>query len=746
MNKSSPDSVPVADGTGPARQPGLDRITDSLSRISNSRAIAYSIAVAALVSGASTVATMLNADHDLQTVVNLLYVNLVLLLLMAVLVMSKFIAVWMERRRQHAGAGLHIRLVMMFSLIAVTPAILVAVFAAVFLNTGLQAWFSDRVRAAVEDSSRVAAAYLHEHQQNIRAEVFAIANDLNYQAARLTANPSTFDRYLTAQTRIRGIHEALVTDRDGGVIARSRLSQALEFDLAPEQAFEKADQGEIVVLTSDQDDRVRAVMRLNRFVGAYLLIGRFVDARVIDHVERVERGIAQYKRIEEQRGGLQVTFVMIFVVVALLMLLAAAWVGLTVATNFADPIGRLISASGAIGEGNLGVIVPEQTSLGELDTLMRAFNTMTRQLSSQKDGLLEANRELDERREFTETVLAGVSAGVIGLDDRACINLPNRSASNLLKVSLRDSIGKPLGDVVPEMASLIADIIQEPKRQHETELQINREGDTRTLLVRLSSEQLDTGEIIGYVVTFDDITALQSAQRQAAWADVARRIAHEIKNPLTPIQLSAERLKRKYMAEVTSDTDTFKNCTDTIIRQVGDIGRMVDEFSSFARMPEPDFQDEDLGDICADAVFLEQNRAPGTGITYEKPAERIDLRCDRQQISRTISNLVKNAIEAVSENALRQTDPDYQGRIIVETFQSPDRATLCVTDNGIGLPEKERGRLTEPYVTTREKGTGLGLAIVKKIVEDHHGRLMLENAPAGGAKVSVIFTRKTYQT
>mgnify|MGYP000583077690 CR=1 FL=1 len=732
------NTLPSQDELKAAPEHEATGLFEWLYRATNNRKMAYVIALAALISGISTAVTMTGAEHDLQTVTYLLYVDVVLLLLLAGLVMAKLVSVWIQRKRQDAGAGLHTQLVMLFSLIAVTPAVLVAIFAAVFLNIGMQAWFSDRVRSALDDSSLVATAYLYEHQQNIRSQAFTIANDLNRQATRLSANPVGFTRYLSAQAQLRGIHEAIVTDRDGTVIARSPLSQALEFDLAPNWAFQKADAGEIVVITSDQDDRVRAVMRLNQFVDMYLLIGRFVDSRVIDHIERVEKGVAQYKRIEEKRGGLQITFMALFVVVALLMLMAAAWVGLTVATNVANPISRLISASARIGEGDLSVSVPEQTNLSELDTLMRAFNAMTQQLSSQQDGLLEANRELDERREFTEAVLSGVSAGVIGLDEQTRINLPNRSASDLLKLKLKFMIGKPLVDVVPEMAKLVETSVKRPARQHEDELQIERNGHTFTLLVRISAERLDNGEVIGYVVTFDDITALQSAQRQAAWADVARRIAHEIKNPLTPIQLSAERLKRKYLSEISTDPDVFESCTDTIIRQVGDIGRMVDEFSSFARMPEPELLAEDLDNICAEVVFLESNRDRDINVNFVSSGQRTEMLCDRQQISRAISNIIKNAIESVGA---RQSGDAGQIDVSLKTETENDvtHITLAIEDNGVGLPDQERNRLTEPYVTTRDKGTGLGLAIVKKIVEEHHGELILEDAPSGGARISMIF-------
>lgn len=754
MNDTSSSTPTLAEHTNdseaktPSNQSSVHVVSRFFSWINQGRSarkVAYFIAAAAIVSGIATAITMTGARYNLQLVLYLLYADLVLLLLLAGLVSAKIISFWKERRRQASGAGLHTQMVLMFSIIAVTPAVLVAIFAAVFLNVGLQGWFSDRVKAAVEDSAIVAEAYLSEHQQSIRSDALAMANDLNREAAALASNPRQFNRVLTVQARIRDIPEAIVSDRNGLILARSQFSQSLEFELAPDWAFNQASSGEIVVLTSEQDDRVRAVVRLGRFVDAYLLVGRYVDARVVDHVEKVNRGVRQYKDIEEKRGGIQITFVMMFVIVALMMLLAAVWIGLMLATQFATPISNLVVAAEQVSSGDLKVNVQENSHLDEIDTLIRAFNRMTGQLSSQQDGLIDANMQLDERRRFTETVLSGVSAGVIGLDQEGCINLPNRSASDLLQINLQEKKGRPLAGVVPEMQEILKAATKRPDRLHQAEVKIERSGHTSVLMVRITAEQGSEGDVIGYVVTFDDITALQSAQRQAAWADVARRIAHEIKNPLTPIQLSAERLKRKYLKQIENDPETFKTCTETIVRQVGDIGRMVDEFSSFARLPEPSLRAENLSDICRDTVFLERNRDGEVTVTFDAPDTDILLHCDRQQLTQAITNLIKNAVESVSERLAEDSSHPGKVNVQLEDAQSGGLHTIkiIISDNGRGLPEMDRDRLTEPYVTNRERGTGLGLAIVKKIVEDHDGELVLANAPEGGAMISMIFRQDT---
>lgn len=714
-------------------------------RIRLSRKLAYALAAAAVASGAATVATMTGAkssSYDLQTIISLLYLDVILLLLLSIVVARKLVGIWVERRRGHAGAGLHIRLVVLFGAIAAAPAILVAIFSAMFLNYGMQVWFSERISTAIGASNQVAKAYLHEHRNNIRADALAVANELNRNASIMVRQPQALQQALNVEANRRSLPEALVMDGNLRILARSDLSLSLAFDLVPQSALEVARRGEIAVLTTETDDRVRAVIRLNRFLDAYLLVGRFVDPKIVEHTQHVERAVSQYQRMQKESRGIQIGFVLMFVLVAMLLLLAAIWIGLTFATQLARPISDLIAAAERVSKGDLGVRVDARAAGDELSTLSRAFNRMTSQIEVQRQGLMDANRELDERRRFTETVLTGVSAGVIGLDGEGRIHLPNRSASELLSVDLDGYIGRPLSEVVPEMAPLVADALVRPERQAQAEIRLPRKGQLHTLLVRVAAERIGA-DVFGFVVTFDDVTDLLSAQRTAAWADVARRIAHEIKNPLTPIQLSAERLKRKYLKEITSDPETFAACTETIVRQVEDIGRMVDEFSSFARMPQASLKPENLSEICRQTVFLERNRYPEIEFALDLPDDDVTLQCDNRQISRAIANLLKNAAESIVGAAVKDGSRDSgRIRLILERGDgSPatPAAILTVEDNGKGLPIEFRDRLTEPYVTTRTKGTGLGLAIVKKIMEDHNGELRLEDREGGGARVSLVF-------
>jgi len=739
-----------ATSSGPLPRRALVRARAWWRLLRLSRALPMILVVAAVASGVATVATWTGARDtapDADTVLALLILDAILLLTLGALVGWRITRIWVDRRKGQAGSVLHVRLVLLFSLVAVTPAILVAVFSALFLHFGVQAWFSERVRTAIEASNAVAHAYLYEHRQNIRAEAFAMANDLNRDAPTLTRNPSLFAQRLAAAAQLRSLSEALVVDGSGRVLARSPLSLTLELDLVPANAIEKANQGQIAVLTSEGDDRVRAVVRLNRFVDAYLLVGRFVETGVLEHIDRTEGAVTQYQRLEERRGNILITFVLIFVVVALLLLLAAVWIGLTLANQISQPISALISASERIRKGDLAVRVEGPASADEIGVLGRAFNRMTSQIETQQRGLIEANRELDERRRFTEAVLAGVSAGVIGLDAAGRVNLPNRSASDLLDTNIDERLGEPLSSVVPEMGSLLAQAEARVDRQAQGEIKLMRGGRARTLVARIVAEQLD-GHVLGHVLTFDDVTALVTAERTAAWADVARRIAHEIKNPLTPIQLSAERLRRRYLKEVTSDQATFAACTETIIRQVEDIGRMVDEFSSFARMPRPDMKPEDLVRLVRDSVFMEQSRSPDIAFeqVFAEPAMR--LRCDRRQVSRALTNLIKNAAESVAArteaDAAAGTDDADGGRIRISVEQTAGSGgglgtQIVIEDNGLGFPSELRDRLTEPYVTTRARGTGLGLAIVRKIVEDHGGELFLEDRDERGARVRLVF-------
>ena len=702
--------------------------------------LALVLTAAATLSGVATyvvISGWLGVGAAPELVLALLYLDLILLLLLGVLVARRLVQLIVARRQGLAGSRLHARLVALFSLVAVAPAIVVAVFSVAFLHFGLEAWFSERISGALTNSLNVAQAYLEEHKEVIRADALAMALDLNREGPALAGEPEMFQRLLDAQAALRSLNEAIVFLGDGQVVARSGLGFVLELERVPPDAIEQAANGEVVVLTSDADDRVRALVRLDNFVDAYLYVGRFVDARVLDYMERTRQAIDEYRALEVRRSGIQVTFAMIFGVVALLLLLAAVRVGLAFANRLAMPISRLISAADRVRVGDLTASVPEDEEGHEIDHLSRAFNRMTAQLASQRAELISANNQLDERRRFTETVIGGVSAGVLGLDREGRITLPNRSAADLIAAPPDALIGRPLIAVIPEVAGLLASVAAAPERPAEAQIELQRPDGTHTLLARVAAQH-DASGVTGYVVTFDDITELLAAQRKAAWAEIARRIAHEIKNPLTPIRLSAERLQRKYLPQIQADRDAFANSTNTIIRQVDSIGRLINEFSAFARMPAPVFAWESGRELVRQAVHLQQGARPEIRFETQLPEADVRLYCDGQQVAQALTNLLQNAVESVLERMKQQEQDAVPPWVMVRLVETRDRCLIEVHDNGGGLPEPTE-RLTEPYVTMRATGTGLGLAIVKKIMEEHGGSLTLRNRTAGGACAALAF-------
>jgi two-component system nitrogen regulation sensor histidine kinase NtrY len=717
------------------------RFANWARRINLERKLAIALLVATVCAGTVTFAAMtgnLPMDLDPRFVLLLLNLDLILLLGISSIIARRLVILWAEHKRGLAGAHLHVRLVALFSLVAVTPTIVIATFSVLLFDFGLQGWFSDRVRTAVKGSFAVAQAYLEEHRQSINADALAMAQDLNRQGVSLVLNPDRFNQSLAAQVRVRSLTEAIVFDRAGRVLGRAGYSLLLDFDpQIPDWALKQALNGEVVIMTAKTEDRVRALLRLDAFSNAYLYVGRPIDPRVLAHIDTTDHAVRLYEELEGKRSDLQITFALIFVVVALMLLLAAVWVGLAFANNLTRPIGRLIVAAERVGSGDLSARVEVGGSTDEIGTLAQAFNLMTNDLQSQQGELLEANRQLDYRSRFIEAVLGGVSAGVVGLDQSGMITLPNRSACDLLSVEPDELRGRQLADAVPEMAELLA----EARRRRRSQRTITLSGSggiARHLLVRIAAE-LDRKKIVGFVVTFDDITELLSAQRKAAWADVARRIAHEIKNPLTPIQLSAERLQRKYLNQIGDDPETFKTCTDIIVRHVEDIGRMVDEFTAFARMPAPVMANVDLAELVEQAMFLQRGAHSDINFGFEGLDHPVVVACDSEQIGRALTNLLQNAMDAVDSRRPVGSATLPPGRVTVRLIQTGALRAIEVEDNGRGLPKADRHRLTEPYVTTREQGTGLGLAIVKKIMEDHRGDLILEDSPSGGARVRLIF-------
>ncbi len=705
------------------------------------------VAVLAVVSVFATFISLSrkSAPFDLTTPIIrvLLLSNVVFLLALAGLITRRLVRIWVARREHLAGSRLQSRMVGLFSAIAIVPPILMAVFSSLFLEFGVQSWFSVTVKTAVEESLAIAESYISEHRRAIESDIIAMANDLNQQAPLVGPDYQLLQRLVENQTAIRALNEAIVFTSDGSVLAQSTMNLDLGPDRVPSSLMQRVSEGELVIISAADDDRVRAIIKLDNFFDANLYVSRFVDARVLARVSAAQGAVADYQSLEDEQSSILLGFNIMFLIVALLILMAAVWLGMSLANQLIEPIARLVDASDKVGRGDLDVKLPDMKRSDELGLLSRAFSRMTRDLKRQQKELLAANEQLDGRRRFTEAVLSGVSAGVIGLDLEGKVTLPNRAARDFLDATDEDLKGKALDVVMPEVAPVFLRFKSSGEDSIEAQVTIGIGVAARTLMVRISTEE-SGGEVMGYVVTFDDITDQLADQRIAAWADVARRIAHEIKNPLTPIQLSAERLQRKYQSEVTSDPEIFTQCTETIIRQVGDLRRMVDEFSSFARMPAPVFKTEDVGIIVRQAVFLQEVALPAIKLELISPESEISLFCDGRLLAQALTNLIKNASEAIQAGTGEAADGDRApaGEITIRVTLKKNSLELQIEDNGIGLPEELAERLAEPYVTTRTKGTGLGLAIVRKIMEDHGGTLKLRNRQPRGAVAVLTFNLK----
>jgi len=667
--------------------------------------------------------TRISPTHNV--VVTVLLANAAMVAVLFVVVAWEVINVIRAQRRGRAGARLHGRIVLLFGIVAVVPAILVAVIASITLDRGLDRWFSQRTRAIIGNALTVAETYVREHGLNIRQDLVAMASDLTRMKELYDTDRTKFRQVLTFQAQVRGVPSAVLIRSDLTVLEKADINVGREFLIPQNIKVAEATAQQPIVYVSPSADYVAAIIPIINFEDTFLFVARPIDPRVIQYLRQTEANLLEYRGLEQRRFGVQIAFALMYAVIAMILLLSSVWIGLNFANRLVAPIRRLITAADLVASGNLYVQVPVRQSEGDLANLGESFNKMTSELRAQNADLVRARDQIDERRRFSEAVLAGVGAGVIGLDAAGKITIINRSAERLLGVREGQMTGKDAAEVLPEIAGLIREAFADSQRVNGT-ISMSRGGRERTFNVRVTTEQADETEH-GYVITLDDITELVTAQRSSAWADIARRIAHEIKNPLTPIQLSAERLKRKYGKTLIQDREIFEQCTETIIRQVGDIGRMVDEFSSFARMPKPVVESQDLAETIRQAVFLQRVGHQNIKFETELPQGVMTARFDRRLISQALTNILKNAGEAIE--ALPQ-DERENGRILVRATREGGMIAIDVIDNGPGLPKENRDRLLEPYVTTREKGTGLGLAIVGKIFEEHGGRIELNDAPA----------------
>jgi two-component system nitrogen regulation sensor histidine kinase NtrY len=659
-----------------------------------------------------------------QVVKSLLGVNAMTVVFLVGIIARELWLIVQARRRGRAAARLHVRIIALFSLVAAAPAILVAIVASVTLDRGLDRLFSTRTRAMMENSLAMADIYLREHAQTMRNEALAMALDIARAKPLFDQDRERFRQFFNAQANDRALSAAQMIDGNLSVIEKADGPTIPELMPPPRETLTSITETEPRVRLIPEANNVAAIIKLRNYDNSFLYVARIFDPGIVGRLRQTEENITEYNTLQERRFGVQVAFALVYTVIALIVLLSAVWIGLNFANYLVAPIRRLIGAANLVSTGNLYVQVPIRRSEGDLANLGETFNKMTQELRTQRDDIVRARDLIDSRRRFTEAVLAGASAGVIGVDAEGHVSILNRSAERLIGSSEAETLGRPLAEIVPELAEMMATARSGAQRLVQGQVTINRKGRERNLSVRVTSEQAAEADH-GYVITLDDITELVSAQRTSAWADVARRIAHEIKNPLTPIQLSAERLRRKYGKVITEDRDIFMQCTDTIVRQVEDIKRMVDEFSRFARTPTPVMAAEDTADTVRQAVFLMKVGHPDIEIDVDIAEDPLPARFDRRLISQALTNIIKNAAEAIGAVPAAELG---RGRIQVSAVRDGGDIVIDVIDNGVGLPKDSRNRLLEPYVTTREKGTGLGLAIVTRILEEHGGSIELKDA------------------
>ncbi|TDQ66322.1 two-component system nitrogen regulation sensor histidine kinase NtrY [Maritalea mobilis] len=682
-----------------------------------------------------TGATSIEPEPNVWAIIWL--VNAVLVVLVIALLITEGFLLIRARVSKQAGSGLHVRLVGMFALAAAVPAFIVAMIATFALNQGLDHWFSERSRAMVESSQQVAQSYLQEHANVLRNDIIGISGELERVSDVFDENRENYRRILTTLAQIRSLPYVYILDGNQEIVERAQISVVTTPPQLPENLLVGVDEQTIELIRPGQKfSFVGGVIKLDNYPNHYLFVARGVDPEVLEYMRLSEQNVNEYREYESNRVVFQITFAIMYIGLAIVVLLAAVWVGIYLANRLVAPIRNLMIASNRISTGDLNVRVPTKGTTGDMRDLSARFNRMTSQLSEQHGALISANETIDQRRQFTEAVLEGVSAGIIGLDPEGHVSIVNGRASSIFESDEKELIGASLRDIALELGEIFDQAQSNKTGQIQEQIVLkNRQGEERTYQVRITREgTIDSSK--GYVITLDDISDLIAAQRTSVWADVARRIAHEIKNPLTPIQLSAERLRRRYKDKLADDYEVFDKCTNTIVRQVGDIGRMVDEFSTFARMPSASFAQADLGETVRQAVFSEGVRHPEIALHTKIPDGDLLAQFDDRLMSQVLTNLIKNAAESIEGEIGDIQDPT----IYVGVKDLGDEYQVTVSDNGKGWPKENRMRLLEPYNTTREKGTGLGLAIVSKIVEQHNGRVELfDAAPDEHGRVGAVF-------
>ena len=726
------------------------RLADRLARLSARRrwrtAGTLALFIAAVVLAVMTIAVLgvVGVTGGSRVLSLILLLDFLYLLVLLGMVLTRLVQMAVARRRVRAGSRLHARLVGIFALIAMGPTVLVALFAGVVINIGLEGWFSDRVKEVVTNAQTAAVVYQSEHRDDLTEDATLIAAVLRQAAS---ADPLIGDgdlRLILAEQQSRtqrGLREAYVIDGAGQIHARGERSYDFWYEKPTPDLLDTARSDGVTLIEDWPQNEFRALVSLPPLADRFLYVTREVDGRLLGLLDDTRQTIGEYRQLEQDRGRVLLEFSLVYLGFAALLIAAAMWLALWFAERLARPIGRLAEASERVGEGDLDLQIPEADTGDEIQILGQSFNRMTRQLKVQREQLVASHRSSDEQRRLFDSVLSNVTAGVIGLDENGKVDFLNRAAKRMVGVDAARDHDRPLADVVPEFATLLDRLSGSVAETVQDEIRLVRDGRMENLLVRLAVRHAEDGGLEGYVVAFDDVTELVGAQRMAAWGDVARRVAHEIKNPLTPIQLSAERLRRKF-ARITpegAERDSLDSYVDVIVRQTNDLRRIVDEFSRFARMPEPERRETDIAKLLRDTLLLQRD-AVGAALVTDITDAPVRINCDPTMMAQVFTNLLKNAAEAVDE--LRADPPaGWSPRIDVTLVESPEAVTICITDNGPGLPE-DRARLFDPYVTLKPGGTGLGLPIVKKIIEEHGGSFVLTDAQTRGALAEVRLPRE----
>ena len=717
------------------------------------RQVGLALVLACSLSSVFTFLTMIGKTFLVPThnvVLGAGIINFSLVLLLLGVIGFEIYGLVRAKKRGYAGARLHLRMAGLFSVIAAFPAILLAIAASMTLDIGLDRWFGERTKNIIENSQNVAQSYLNEHGAVIRTDILAIARDIERLENRVLGDEAVRRDFLNQQAILRRLPGVYLLTEDLQIVDQATVAENYPYEPPPPASIEGAKTGDLIFLSPGRRNLVGAVLKLKIEQSLYIYVNRPVNQQVMEFLRQTEAEAQEYKLLEARRAGIQLAFGLLYLMIAAVVMSIAVWAGIGVSNWIVSPLRRLIYAADQVSHGNFYVEVPVQKRLGDFASLGQSFNTMTNRLRQQRSDLLETNDKLNKRSQFMQAVLSGVSAGVLGLDEAGVIKLANRPALDIFAASGKQAvIGKSLKDILPQAwASFERAQKNQSRRNAPAEVDYQTANGVRNLTVRVTSEAgSDTSH--GYVVTIDDVTDLVNAQRTSAWADVARRIAHEIKNPLTPIQLSAERIRRKYGKMIADDDrEVFDQCTNTIVRQVEDIGRMVDEFSSFAQMPKPQFGAHDINEIVKQTIFLMRVGRENAEFPVSLPADPIVAKCDRRLISQALTNVIKNALEAIEENKQNGVKPIVEVRLL----RRNGMVIIEIEDNGKGLPVDHRARLMEPYMTTREKGTGLGLAIVRKIMEDHGGWIELDDSPKAqakgetGAMITLVFAENPNET